>query len=434
MTLKELRELRKAKALEARNLVEKNTGDAWTVEINAQYDALIGDVDKLDAEIERHQKIMDMAARDIQEREQRVPRIEVENKPLYASFGEQLLDVATVQSNGQVGSQNVTEARERLGKIHAAASGMSTGTSSDGGFLVQKDFTTALMDRATSAAKLVPRCRRIQIGDGADGLEAPYVDETSRATGSRWGGVRVYRRAEAETVTATKLKFGKWSCDLEDLMAVCYVTGRALRDVSSLGSMVAMAFEEEGAFVMDDEIFRGSGAGQCLGVINSPVLVSQAKETGQEADTVVAQNVIKMHARLHAKYAAGAEWFINQELLPQLQQMYLPVGTAGQLIYTPPGGLSTAPYGQLMGLPVTPIEHASAPGDVGDITLMNLSQYIIIEKGGMDAQQSMHVRFLYDEMCFRFMWRMNGKPKDKSALTPYKGSNTLSAFIGLAAR
>ncbi len=435
MTLKELRELRKVKAAEARNLVEKNTGDAWTVEINNQYDALISDIDHLDAEIERHQKIMDLTAKEVHAATGRdpAPRIEISEPPIYLNLGQQLLDVAAVMS-GKVEGVKPQDAKDRLMKVQAAASGQSTGVPSDGGFLVQKDFTTALMDKAMNAAKLAPKCRDITIGEGADGLEAPYVDETSRATGSRWGGVRVYRRAEADTVTASKIKLGKWACDLEDLMAITYVTGRALRDASSLGAMISMAFEEEGAFVIDDEILRGSGAGQCLGILNSGVLVSQAKETGQTADTVVAENIIKMHSRLNARYISGAEWYINQELLPQLQTMSIAVGTGGQLVYTPPGGLNVAPYGTLLGLPVVPIEHASAPGDLGDITLMNLSQYILIKKGGMDAQQSMHVRFLYDEMCFRFMWRMNGQPKDKSALTPYKGNNTISPFVALAAR
>lgn len=434
MTLKELREQRKAKALEAKNLVEKNTGEMWTAEIDAQYNAVIKDIDNLDAEIDRHQKIMDLAAKEIHNTQrQPVERIEIKEPPVYRSFGEQLLDVAAVMS-GKVEGIKPQDAQERLLKVQAAASGQSTGVPSDGGYLVQKDFSTSLMDRAMAASQLAPKCRHIQIGEGSDGLEAPYVDETSRATGSRWGGVRVYRRAEAETVSTSKVKLGKWSCDLEDLMAICFVTGRALRDASSLGGMITTAFEEEGSFVIDDEIFRGSGAGQCLGVINSDVLVSQAKETGQSADTVVKENIDKMWSRMPARFRVGAEWYINQEVEPQLDSMSLSVGTGGVPVYMPPGGIADTPYARLKGRPVVPIEQASALGDLGDIMLANFSQYIIIEKGGVDAQQSIHVRFVYDEMCFRFMWRMNGQPKDKSALTPYKGSNTLSPFVALAAR
>ena len=82
---------------------------------------------------------------------------------------------------------------------------------------------------------LANRCTLIDIGEGSDGIELPYIDETSRATGSRWGGVQVYRRAEADTVTASKPKLGMLEIRLEDLMGICYTTDRAMRDAVSLG-------------------------------------------------------------------------------------------------------------------------------------------------------------------------------------------------------
>jgi hypothetical protein len=46
----------------------------------------------------------------------------------------------------------------------------------------------------------------------------------------------------------------------------------------------------------------------------------------------------------------------------------------------------------------------------------------------------MHVRFVYDEMAFRFTYRVNGHPAWKSALTPCKGSNSVSPFVTLETR
>jgi hypothetical protein len=58
----------------------------------------------------------------------------------------------------------------------------------------------------------------------------------------------------------------------------------------------------------------------------------------------------------------------------------------------------------------------------------------MIEKGNVDAQVSMHVRFLYDEQVFRFVYRADGEPSWNSALTPYKGTTTYSPFVALATR
>jgi len=131
-----------------------------------------------------------------------------------------------------------------------------------------------------------------------------------------------------------------------------------------------------------------------------------------------------------------AEWFINQECLPQLQTMSVAVGTAGgQLVYMPPGGLSATPYGTLLGRPVNVIETASGLGDLGDIILADFSEYLVISKA-MTSASSMHVRFIYDEMTYRWTWPIIGKPKLASAITPYKATTatTLSPFVILQAR
>jgi len=324
----------------------------------------------------------------------------------------------------------------------AAASGLNTSVGSEGGFLVRTDFSTALMSRAMEESVLANRCTTIDIGADSDGIELPYIDETSRATGSRWGGVQVYRRAEADTVTASKPKLGLLEIRLEDLMGICYTTDRAMRDAVSLGQIIQTAFASEFSFRIDDEILRGTGAGQCLGILNSGALVTVSKEGSQVADTLVAENVIKMRARLRARNRANSAWFINQELETQLPLMVVKVknvagseNVGGAPIYMPAGGLSGTQFDTLFGRPVVPIEQCSGIGDLGDILLLDLREYLLIRKGALETAESIHVRFLYGENTFRFTYRINGAPAWKTVLTPYKGTaSTQSPFITLEAR
>lgn len=318
--------------------------------------------------------------------------------------------------------------------LQAAASGASSGNAETGGVLVRNEWSDALMGRITESGVLAPKCFNLPIGDGNDGIEAPYVDETSRATGSRWGGVQVYRAAEADTVTATKPKVGKFELRLEDMMALFYGTDRVLRDATLLEALAMKAFSSEFAFKLDDEIYNGTGSGQCLGIVGHAPTVSVAKETNQQAGTVVYENIIKMHARLLGRCMPGAAWYINQALLPQLNKMYLAIGTGGVPVYLPANGLSASPYGTLMGLPVNVIEQAAAPGTVGDITLANFSNdYLLIDKP-MTQASSIHVRFVNNETTFRWVWPVIGKPIMASAVTPYKGADTLGPFVTLATR
>lgn len=351
---------------------------------------------------------------------------EVVQRTSFQSLGHQLQAIANVATSGRDDNRLIWE--------QLAPAGAAAGVPSDGGYLIQKDFVTSLSNLVTATAILRPRTRTIPIGANSDGLKLTTVDEASRATGSRWGGVQVYWGAEADAATAKKPKFRQMELELKDLIGLAYATNRLLADASALGAVFSMAFSEEMAFAVDDAIISGTGSGQPLGILNSGAVVSVAKETGQAAATILFENVNKMWSRLWARSRATAVWLINQDCEPQLNLMTLPVGTGGVPVYMPPGGASTSPYSTLFGRPVIPTEYNATCGTTGDIMLVDLNQYLMITKGGMQADESIHVRFTTNENTFRFIYRTDGQPVWRSALTPYKGSATQSPFVKLDTR
>ena len=171
-----------------------------------------------------------------------------------------------------------------------------------------------------------------------------------------------------------------------------------------------------------------------LGIISSKSLVTVPKVSSQTAGTVNIQNIVGMWSRCWGKSRQNAVWFINQDIEPQLYTMALSVGTGGIPVYMPAGGISGSPYSTLYGRPVIPLEQCQTLGTTGDIVLADLSQYLIIDKGGISAASSIHVRFLYDENCFRFIYRVDGQPVWGTSLIPAKGSNSLSPFVALQTR
>ena len=315
-----------------------------------------------------------------------------------------------------------------------AATGMSEAVPSEGGYLVQTDFSTELLRLVHETGVLVGKTDRTPIGDNANGLKVNAIDETSRIDGSRWGGVQAYWTAEAGTLTKSKPTFRQMELTLQKLTGLYYATDEQLKDTTALGDLVATAFAEEFGFKWDDAIIRGGGAGMPLGILGHAGTVSVAKEAGQAAATILKENIEKMWSRMFASSLVRAEWFINQDCWPQLFQLSQQVGVGGVPVYIPPGGLSAAPFGALMGRPVTPIEQCATVGTVGDIIFADFQGYKTIEKGGMEAASSIHVQFLTDETTFRFILRADGQPKRNAPLTPFKGTNTQSAFITLASR
>lgn len=345
----------------------------------------------------------------------------------FNSFGEQLAAIVNYSKNGVLDN--------RLMEVQNA-SGANESIPSEGGFLVQTDFAQELIKNVYDTGILAPMCKKIQISSNSNGVKFNGIDESSRANGSRWGGVQTYWADEAGTVTASKPSFKQIELKLNKLFGLYYATDELLADSSAMQSVISQAFVEEMQFKLDDAIIRGSGAGQPLGILNAACTVSQAKETGQAADTIVYENILKMWSRMIARSRQNAAWLINQECEPQLHSMFMAVGTGGVPVYLPANGLSGSPYATLMGKPVIPIEQAAALGDVGDIILADMSQYILAEKGGMQMASSIHVKFIYDETAFRITYRVDGQPIRDKAITPYKGTsgNTLSSFVTLAAR
>ncbi len=337
----------------------------------------------------------------------------------FKSLGEQLTAVMAAETKHEIDPR-------------LKATGASEGVPADGGFLVQTDFATSLLEKVFNTSDIVSRVFRMPISANANAIKIPAVADSSRADGSRSGGIQAYWAAEAGTKTASQSTFEQVSLELKKLVGLTYATDELLQDAPALEAWIGRAFASEFDFKIADAIINGDGAGKPLGILNAPCLVTVTAETGQGATTLVTENIIKMWARRFGPNTGKYVWLINQDIEPQLYTMGLAVGSGGIPVYMPAGGLSGAPYSTLFGKPVIPCEQAATLGTAGDIILADLSQYLMIDKGSIQSASSIHVKFTTDETAFRFTYRCDGQPLWKSALTPYKGTgNTQSPFIVL---
>lgn len=317
--------------------------------------------------------------------------------------------------------------------VKKAAAGMGELVGSDGGFLVPPTFSNKIFERVYNENNLIAKTDQYTAGSNV--MVFPRNAETSRATGSRFGGVRAYWVQEGSTATASAPTFGQLRLQLNKLMCLARVTEELIRDSSTtLEAYLTRVFALEIGFASNNAVFRGTGAGQPLGLLNAPCAVTVAAESGQASGTIVPANIAKMWARRFALGPTGSYvWLINQDVLPQLYLMTLGIGTAGVTTFMPPGGQSAAPYSTLMGAPVMEIEFASTLGTVGDISLVDLSQIVSISQG-MQSMTSLHVYFTSEEQAFRTSFRLDAAPWQASALTPFQGTNTQSPVVLLATR
>jgi len=353
---------------------------------------------------------------------------QVKEKPdAFGSFGEQLLAVKHWYTSGGMTTDT------RLINIKAIAGANET-VGSDGGFLLQPTFNNMFLQPMHDTGVFTSRLGgSLPVAPNSNSGMIYGVDETSRATGSRWGGIRGYRVAEGETITGSKPKFREINWRLHKYAVLVYATDELLADSTQLQTIVNRGAAEELDFMVNNDVLWGTGAGMLAGVMNSAALIQVAKESGQDAATINYNNLTKMWARLDKRSKSNAFWFINTDVTPQLDKLALPVGLGGlpanYITYGADGVM------RIKGRPVVETEFNETLGTLGDILLMDPSQYLMWEKDGVQMASSIHVQFLTDQSVFRFIYRVDGQPAVSQQLTPFKGTgNTVSPFVALATR
>jgi HK97 family phage major capsid protein len=344
----------------------------------------------------------------------------------FANLGEQLKAIYHA-------AQNPGATDRRLLQINNAAAGMSEGVPSDGGFALQTDFAGALMDTAVQTGQISSRCDSYEVSSPSNAAKWMDIDE-SNVSSTVFGGVQVYWAHEAATVSASKPKLMERRLELEKIMGIAYATDELLQDTTFITNLYTRAFTTGIQRKVEGGVISGSGVGECLGILNSGSLVTVAAEAGQPVDTVIWKNISKMWNRLLPDVRANSVWLVNPDVEEQFDFLEFPVGTGGVPVYLPAGGAAASPLSTLKGRPVIPTDHCSAIGDVGDLVLADLNDYMLIGKGGVQMATSIHVQFLTGEQAFRFVFRTNGGPKRMSALTMKNTSNARSTFVTLAAR
>lgn len=315
-------------------------------------------------------------------------------------------------------------------RLQAAATGGGTQSDSNLGFAVPNEVAPGIEREMYATGDLLSRVDARNITGNS--ITYNVFDETSRADSSRGGGILGYWVDEGTAPTASNMKLARMEMKLRKVGALGVMTDEILSDAAALGGELEAGFASELTFQVENKIYRGNGANAPLGFLNAPCLVSVSKETGQAAATINTTNLSKMWARLPARSKANAAWLINVDCEPQLDELAQAIGTAG----TAPRFVTYSEAGvlRIKGRPVIPVEYAETCGTVGDIALVDLSKYRLIRKGGVEQASSMHVYFAQGEQAFRAFYRVDGQPAPRAAITPFKGTATLSPFVVLATR
>lgn len=354
----------------------------------------------------------------------------------FDNLGAFALQVKEAVLNNGIPSGQLRQCQEYLA---SASTYGNEAVGADGGFAVPQDFKTAIMNKVLAEDSLVPLCAQETVGSNS--LTFPKDETTPWQT---TGGIQAYWDGEAAAATQSKPLLENTTLKLNKIRALVPMTEEVMEDAAGMNVYLNLKAPAKIGFKVNLAIIQGTGVGQPLGILNSAAHVSVAKESGQVADTLVGNNLIKMYSRMPAGNRRRAVWFINQDIEPQLLKLSVPgtdnTGNAvtgwGALIYMPPNGLSSAPFGTIFGRPVFPTQACETLGDKGDILFADLSEYLVLLKSGTNprTETSMHLWFDQDLLAFKFSLRIGGLPLWSSSIAARDGSATYSPYVTLDER
>ena len=324
-------------------------------------------------------------------------------------------------------TQELADKRQAL--KNAAA---SSGEPASGGFLVPEAFRAELLSLSLEASVVRPRARIVPMETSR--VVYPFIDSTSHAS-NVFGGVQGYWTPESGQMTDVAATFGRLALEAWKLTAFANVPNELIADSAlSFEAFIRSTFPQALAYFADVAFISGNGVGQPLG-FNSDgngARVSVAKESGQAADTIVWENIVKMYARMLPQSLGNAVWIVSPDVFPELATMALSVGTGGGPIWLNNG--VGGPPATILGRPVVISEKVENLGDQGDINFVDLSYYLVGDRQARTVSSSEHFRFQNGETSFKFVERLDGRPWLQSALTPRIGGAELSPFVTLDAR
>lgn len=297
-----------------------------------------------------------------------------------------------------------------------AALGLSEGVAADGGNLVPTEFMATVIEFATQQSPILSRVWRVPMNSLT--LKIPRLTQSA---GSYFGGITLYWKDEAAQKTSTKPAFEQLTFTAKKLIGLIYMTDELIADsainlVNYITGLFVRAFQYE----MERVIIAGSGTGQPLGVTQDSNVNRVARQT---ASTVEYDDIVNMDAAIDENLR-DLSWMTRKATVAALRKLK---DTNSQPIfhadYATHLGQKTVPD-TMLGYPVYLTRNVPALGSEGDLILGDLSQYLLAMRQDITIDQSIHLRFDYDETVYRFVSRIDGMPAVPIAFARLKAATS----------
>lgn len=300
---------------------------------------------------------------------------------------------------------------------------MAEGTGATGGFLVPVEFLPELYSGeyernvVRQRATIIPMRRRQ--------INIPVLDQTATTAGQphQYGGIVATWTEESGTKAQRDPTFRQIQLVAHKLVCYTRASDELLADSaialeaflrSPRGFVGAIDWQEEWCF------FQGTGVGQPLGVINAGATITVAAAA---AGVISVADITQM---VQAIQGDNPIWHISRGQMSNLLQLNGPAANPSYIfIMNARDGMPAT----LMGYPIHWTEKLPAPGQTGDILLVNWPDYYIGDRQMTTIESTNIERFRYDETSWRAVHRVDGQPALSAPWTLADGTTQISPFV-----
>lgn len=312
------RERRNALAKDTRNILDQNPGATWNDEHQKKYDENLAEIERIDAAIERHQKVMDLTA---------------ENNLRDAVSDVTKGDKATKDEAVRLfdkwcrGGDNALTPDEWT----AVRNTMSTTTDSEGGYTVPTTVATSILDalKAYGGMRTVADVIRTA---GGETMNFPTSDGTSEE-----GEIVGQNTAAADL----DISFGTKSLVVYKYSSkVVTVPWELLQDSSAdIEGFVRNRLQQRLGRITNKHFTVGTGSSQPNGLIPSATVGVTGAVSATAAITY--DNLVDLEHSVDPAYRANAKWMFHDDMLKLIRKVK---DTEGRPIFVPgyeqgnPGG------------------------------------------------------------------------------------------------
>ena len=414
MDINDLKMQRADLLVEAREMLD----GAKTQADMTKHDKKMVEIRKLDAKIDALQKELDEEV----EGEKRERGITGKSKPVLPGESREYRDMFSGVPMNKGGFEDMDEfltvvSSSRYDPRLEELRQMVEGVGHLGGYAVPSEFGAFLMDRSLEREIVRPRATVWPME--APSRKVPSWDNFDHTDGL-FGGFVGEWLAEDSTATRTHGKLRQLELTLKKLACYTQISRELQQGGVDFEDQLLKALVETIGWYLDRAFFTGTGAGQPLGVLNDPALVTVPAEPGQAADTILYENMTKMYARLHPSCVDRAVWVANQTTLPQMMQMSIAVGVGGSFI---PAVTQMGTSFSLLGKPLLFTEKVPTMGNQGDLILADFSRYAVGQHPQMLLDQSNAPGWLNDLADYRAIIRVDGQGMWPEPVTPANGES-----------